>query len=201
VAFKKFKHPKNQIELVSFIDMIFILLVFFLLTNFVVNTSFEEKRMFIPTPKNELGRSQIVLQMMDQGRFLWLDETASAAVSDLENQYSYLPSEQLTKIVINALVERNVFSADELDGKIGRIVELANRNPQAAYFVLIRVPGGLPYFNVVDVISALGNTQYQNIRYGCISGTIEQLEKSRDIRTVLVEDKQGNRKKNLRIEF
>jgi biopolymer transport protein ExbD len=201
VAFKKFKHTRNQLELVSFIDMIFILLVFFLLTNFAVNTTFEEKRMFIPTPKNELGRSQIVLQMMEQDQCLWLDETASNAVSDIENQYSYLPTDQLTKIVIDALIERNILSHAEMNRKISGIVEMANLNPQAAYFVLIRVPGDMPYFKVLDIIASLTQNQYQNIRYGCISGTLDQLRLSREIKTVLVEDKQGNRKKNLRIEF
>ncbi len=188
-------------ELVSFIDMIFILLVFFLLTNFSVSTSMEEKELFIPTPENVVGRSQIVLQMIDQNRVLWLDEKASQIVSDVENQFGYLSPQALNEANITALVEKSSVTKQQLQMQLQFLVQQANQNPQAIYFVLIRVPNEMPYYIVVDVISTLSTAQFQNIKYGCIAGTLDELKQAREIKTVLVEDRQGNRKKNLRIDF
>lgn len=188
-------------ELVSFIDMIFILLVFFLLTNFSVSTSMEEKELFIPTPKNVLGRSQIVLQMIDRSRVLWLDDKASQIVSDVEDQVGYFSSERLNEAIMAALVENSTILREQLPAQLQSLVRQADQNPQAVYFVLLRVPNEMPYYLVVDVISTLSTAQYQNIRYGCVAGTLDELKQAREIKTVLVEDKQGNRKKNLRIDF
>jgi biopolymer transport protein ExbD len=201
VAFKKLRRSKKQVELVSFIDMIFILLIFFLLTNFSLGTSYEERRLFLPTPKNELGRSQIVLQVIEPNSMLWLDETASSIVADIEDNLGYLSTQKLNDVILNTLIEKNTFSVLRVNQKISLIVQRADQNPQVSFFVLIRMPDEAPYYLLVDIISKLTAAQFQNIKYGCIAGTLDQLRQCKSIRSVIVEDKQGNRKKNIRIDF
>jgi len=182
-------------------DMIFMLLIFYLVTSYNPKTSYQEKQIFIPTPKNDVGRSQIVLQLTDTDRSLWLDETASDQVAELEDQFGFLPTDRLNQTLFDLLIEQNIVTEEKLHRNLERLVDQANRNPQANYFVLIRVPFEAPYYRVVDLISTISSTQFYNIRYGCVAGTLEELRLSREIKTVLVEDSQGNRKRNLRIEF
>lgn len=201
MAFKKTIRPKHSVQLVSFMDIIFLLLIFYLVTGYNPKTSFQEKNLYIPTPKNERGRAQMVLQFLDSGRMFWLDETTTDIVSKTEDSMGFLPVNQLNREILNALLQQCIFSEIDFGKKIREFVDRANQNPQASYFILIRVPSSMPYYRVVDVISILSNSQFQNIKYGCIPGTLEQFKECREIKTVLVEDRQGNRKKNLRIDF
>lgn len=185
----------------SFIDMLFMILIFYLVTCYSATVAFTERKMYIPTPKNELGRAQIVLQCIDENNMFWLDETASGIVTEVENEMSYLSTENLNKAIFDELLKRNMLTWNAVNDRLNDIVRQADQNPQATYFALIRVPNAMPYFRVADIISTFSNAQFQNIKYGCIAGTLDQLKRCKEIKTVLVEDKQGNRKKNLRIDF
>jgi hypothetical protein len=201
VAFSKRKKHNKSISLVSFMDMIFMLLIFYLVTGYSSKMSHQEKKLFIPTPKNEIGRAQLVIQFIDSDRILLLDQTATGIVSDTEDKMGYLPPEQLNQAILEALIASCTYSTADFEKKLKVLVAVADSSPEAAYFVLIRVPNELPYYLVVNMISNLMNTQYQNIKYGCVGGTIDQLRQASGIRTVLVEDKSGNRRKNLRVDF
>lgn len=201
MAFKKTIKNKQSVQLVSFMDMIFMLLIFYLVTGYNPKTSFQEKNLYIPTPKNELGRAQMVLQFVDSDRMFWLDESAADIVSDTEDSMGFLPVSQLNQAILDKLLQQCLYSSDEFGNKLKEFVDRANQNSQASFFVMIRVPHSMPFYRVADVISTLSNTQFQNIKYGCIPGTLEQFKGCREIKTVLVEDRQGNRKKNLRIDF
>ena len=147
MGFKNKDISQGKIELVSLIDMIFILLVFFLVTSFVIRTPFQERALNIPIPENVLGRAQIVIQIIDSDRVFWLDEEASSVVDEVEREYGYLSSENLTRRIVSVLIDRNSISYDALNEKIDALREKANGDPFSKYFVLVRCPNEIPYFS------------------------------------------------------
>lgn len=192
---------KDKIELVSLIDMIFILLVFFLVTSFVIKLNLQERSLYIPTPKNVLGRAQLLIQFIDENRIFWLDEEASTVVESNEKDYGYLSDANLRDRILSDLMSNNVISLDQMDSKINRLIDLANQDPFTNYFILIRCPNDLPYFYVVSVIERISSTQYRNIKYGCVGGTLDDIRFCKRIYNVVEKDTKGNRRKNLRIDF
>lgn len=201
MAFKNKTIQKERLELVSLIDMIFILLVFFLVTSFVIRMPLQERSLHVPTPENTVGRAQIVVQFVDEENVFWLDEQASNIVSEVENNYGYLPERQLKNRIISALTEQNVFPYDEFEQKLEAWKNRVSQDPFSRYFVMIRCPNYIPYFRVVDVITKLTDTPFQNIKYGCVGGTFEQLRNCRRIYTVVSQDSKGKRRKNIHFDF
>jgi biopolymer transport protein ExbD len=200
MAFKKLKRHKENVELVSLIDMIFILLVFFLVTSYVIRTSLEERSLYIPTPENTLGRTQILIQIIDGEKAFWLDETASAVVSSIEEEFGYLSPEGLRTRILNTLAENNVYSFERLQQAMQGLKSRAQRDPAARFFVLIRCPDEVPYASVLHLITFLMDTPYRNIRYGCVAGRLNDILQCKKIYTV-TEDIGSRRLKNIRIDF
>lgn len=201
MAFKDKRVLKEKVELVSFIDMVFILLVFFLVSSFVIQTPDEERGLNIPTPENTLGRAQIMVQFVDEDHVFWLDESASSLVNEIEESYGYLSSQSLRARIISELIAQNTIPADELAKTIDDLRARANQNPFQRYFVLIRCPNDIPYFRIVEVIASISDTEFRNIQYGCVGGTIEQIRQCRRVYTVVETDEMGNRRRNIRIDF
>jgi biopolymer transport protein ExbD len=201
VAFKIQRKPKERIELVSLIDMVFILLVFFMVTSFAIRMPMEERGLSIPAPENALGRAQIVIQFIDENDIFWMDETSASVVEEIEQYFGYLSPERLKNKIINDLIAQNRVSLQVLNEKINNLRMRAAQDPFARFFVLIRCPNHIPYFQVIDVITKLSDTPYRNIRYGCVGGTLNQIRECRRIYTVVEEDAQGNRRKNIRIDL
>lgn len=200
VSFKPKKDQPHKLELVSLIDMIFILLVFFLVTSFVIRMPLQERNLYVPTPKNEQGRAQIVIQILSSDSSLWIDESASELVSRIEEDYGYLSEERLKQRILDRLIHDNRISNTEMNERLDRLCKRADQNPQANYFILIRCPNEIPYSMVVDLIARIHNTAYRNVRYGCVGGTLDDLRNCRRIRTV-AERVQGERRKSLVIDF
>ena len=201
MALKIKRKPKERIELISLIDMIFILLVFFLVTSFVIRMPLQERNLYLPTPENRVGRAQIVIQFIDENRIFWLDEDAAAVAEEIEQNYGYLSPARLRDRVLTELIARNTISFRRLEEKLNQLRERANQDPFSRFFVLIRCPNELPYFEVVDVIGKISETTYQNIKYGCVGGTLDQIQSCRRIYTVVETDTNGQRRKNIRIDF
>ncbi len=192
---------KEKIELVSLIDMIFILLVFFLVTSFVIKLNLQERSLYVPTPKNVLGRAQLLIQFVDENRIFWLDEEASTVVESIEENYGYLNDASLRDRILSNLTSNNIISLNQMDSKINHLISAANQDPFTNYFILIRCPNELPYFHVIDVIEKLSSTKYRNIKYGCVGGTFDDIRYCKRIYDVVEKDSKGNRRKNLRIDF
>jgi biopolymer transport protein ExbD len=201
MAFKPQKKSNVRVELVSLIDMIFILLVFFLVTSFVIHMPLQERGLYIPTPENSLGRAQIVIQLIDENRVFWLDETSSSIIEEIETSYGYLSSDKLRDRVLNRLFRENTLSFDEARQRISRLNRQANQNPSAKYFVMIRSPNGIPFYMVMEIIANLSDTRYRNIRYGCVGGTFDDIKDCDRIFTVVEKDSGGRQRKNIRIDF
>lgn len=200
MSFKIKKDQPHKLELVSLIDMIFILLVFFLVTSFVIRMPLEERNLYVPTPKNEQGRAQIVIQIMSTDSSLWIDESASELVSRIEEDYGYESQERLKQRILNRLIRDSKVSNSEMINRLDRLCQGADQNPQANYFVLIRCPYEMPYSMVVELISRIHDTAYRNVRYGCVGGHLDDLRNCRKILTV-VERVKGERRKSLLIDF
>jgi len=181
--------------------MIFILLVFFLVTNFVIKMPMQERSLYIPTPKSELGRAQIVIQFIDSKRVFWIDDTVSGLVSEIEENYGYLSPERLRTRIVSELIRRNTITAAVLDTKLDALRQRADQDPYASYFVLIRCPNDLPFARMIDVIAKISDTSYRNIKYGCVGGEMEDIRQCRRITTVSEQDDKGFQRQNIRIDF
>jgi biopolymer transport protein ExbD len=201
VAFKNKKKPKERIELVSLIDMVFILLVFFLVTSFAIRLPLQERSLSIPTPENSLGRAQTVIQFIDDDRVFWLDEDATSMVEEIEDSLGYLSRDRLRNRIVTELIRRNTISLARLDEELERLRMRAEQDTFARYFVLVRCPDEVPYFRVLDVMTKVSNTRYSNIKYGLVGGTLDEIRECQRIHTVLEVDARGRRRKNIRIDF
>ena len=201
VAFKTKKKPKERVELISLIDMVFILLVFFLVTSFVIQMPVQERSISIPTPENALGRAQIVLQYIDEDRVFWLDESATSVVEEIEENFGYLSPVRLKNRIISELIARNTFTITQIENKIEQLRTQAAQDPSSGFFILIRCPNEIPFFRVIDVITVLSDTPYRNIKYGCGGGTLSQIQQCQQIYTVVDEDDKGRQRKNIRIDL
>ncbi len=201
MAFKNKRIQKERVELVSLIDMIFILLVFFLVTNFVIRMPMKERSLSVPTPENTLGRAQIVLQFIDDQHVFWLDESSADIVDQVESTFGYLSAANLRQRILNELVKQNTFSINVVDEKLKALCERASENAYARYFVLIRCPNELPYYHVINVITQLSETPYRNVKYGCVGGTLEDIQNCQRITIIVEDDVQGHRRKNILIDF
>jgi biopolymer transport protein ExbD len=201
VAFKRPPRHKKEIDLVSLIDMIFILLVFFLVTSFSIRQPNEERTLFVPTPENQTGRAQIMIQLIDQSTALWLDESASGFVESIENEYGYLSPDRLRQRIIDALVSQNTISSSELAARIAQLKERAASDPHQRFYLMIRSPDAMPYFRIVEIVSQLSDSQYRNIKYGCVGGTFQEIQNCRRVTTVYERDTEGRRRKNIQFDF
>ena len=201
MAFKKHDVHKEAIELVSLIDMIFILLVFFLVTSFVIRMSQEERGLYMPTPENARGRAQIVLQFIDENQVFWIDEGITDVVSKIENDFGYLSQQRLRDKILEALYEQSIMSFTDVQAKIDALRIQADGNPSAQYFVMIRSPNELPYYRVMDVIARLSDTTYRNIKYGSVGGTLAQIQQCKEISTGVERLADGKQRRIIKIDF
>jgi len=183
-------------------DMIFILLVFFLVTSFVIRMPLQERTLFVPTPNNEVGRAQILIQFIDSENVFWLDETAATVTENIEQEFGYLSAQRLRDRIISELINRNTMSVERLKLQLDKLKQRAGDDPFSRFFILIRCPNNLPYDRVIDVIGQVSDSNYPNIRYGCTGGTLTEIRSCRRIDTVVeVDSETGQRRKNIRIDF
>lgn len=201
MPFSRVKDSKGSLELVSLIDMIFILLVFFLVTSFVIHMPLQERKLSIPTPENELGRAQIVLQFINENQLLWLDQSTTAIVEQAENEYGYLGREDLNQRILDEIIQQHTISVRYLSDKLTRLKEQAKATPNQKQFILIRCPNHLPYYLVVQTIASLSDPEIGNLSYGCIGGNLEEIRNCRRIYTVTEKDNRGRFQQNIRIDF
>ncbi|MBC8185180.1 biopolymer transporter ExbD [candidate division KSB1 bacterium] len=185
MAFNRLKNEKRKMQLISLMDMVFILLLFFLVTMVVAQLSKAEQKLYIPTPKNnERGRTQILIQLLEGKSILWLDRNSTPIVEKVMHEQSYKLPNELRQEILNTLLQQCVIAEYELKAKLSQLVSNANLKPNHQYFVLIRCPDIEPYSRTVKIISALAKAKYKNIKYGCVGGSINQIRNCQNITTV-----------------
>jgi biopolymer transport protein ExbD len=200
----------RQLGLISLMDVVFILLIFFLVSVFFASRPNEERKLFIPTPKNEAGSAQVLIQLIDDDSFFFVDpQVTEKLVVDITaiDARGGMSASQRLAAKRNILTTQGTFSmrnrrtgGNQLIEKVNSLVDYADAHPEEAYFVMIRCPGELPYSRVIAIIQLLSQSTYKNIQYGCVRGTIEDIQQSRRIERRLVRE-EGQIRKNVIIEF
>lgn len=176
MAFRKLTLTDRRPPLVSLIDLIFILLIFFIITSIMIRLTRGESKLYIPTPKNEPGEAQILIQIIDEKKYLWLDHTAI----DTLYRYSYLlkqPTNPRAKVEL--LAGKMTLDEEALFARLQQLKESLSSRLKKEYFVLIRCPEYLPYFHATRIIEKLVDNPY--IEFGCVSGTLEEIRSSKNL--------------------
>ena len=182
MANRKFQFERRKPQLHSLVDMSFILLLFFLITSMIAQLTRTEQKMSIPTPKNERGRAQILVQFISEDEVLYLDESASAVAKRIFTDYAYESLSTQINRVINEFMSTFTPDRAELFDRLDQLKAAAQKNPRANYFVVIRCPDDLPYFHVIDVMQAISGLP--NIQCGCVGGTINDIRNAQNIRVI-----------------
>ena len=176
MAFKKKRRDNRKIQMVSLIDLIFILLLFFIITSVMIRLSKGESKLYIPTPKNEPGEAQILIQIIDQDTYLWLDHTAI----DTLNRYRHLLGKaNETAPKIDLLVDKMTVSSDLLFSRLMNLRDSSRDLRNKEYFVLIRCPNELPYYLATNIIEKMIDNPY--LEYGCVAGSLSDIRSSKKI--------------------
>jgi biopolymer transport protein ExbD len=197
LSFRRRIGGSKDAQFVSFMDMIFNLLLFFLVASYITTNSRVEKRFVFPTPKYELGSAEVFIQWIDESTVFWIDQEASVEVQRTLSEYSYLTPGEQSRTVIGVLQDRSRLDAGRLLQRLQSLVQTADSNPGKKYFVLLRCPNQIPYSVVLDVVARLADARYNNVEYGTVGGTLDQLQLSVLENT----DIQGNLRKIIRIDF
>ena len=197
MAFEKRWIRKKEVQLVSLMDMIFNLLLFFLVTSYMAANVKTEKRFIFPTPKHDLGTAEIFVQWIDEQSVFWIDQSVSSEAQRILDQYSYLAPQDQSHSAIETLKRRNTLSLKQMGERILSLVGQADTEPGKKYFVLLRCPNEIPFSRVMEAVALLSNGKYNNIEYGTVGGTIEQM------RFGVLEntDENGNLKRIIKIDF
>jgi len=201
--------PK-KLQLISLMDVVFLLLLFFLVSVFFSSMPNEERKLFVPTPKNEPGYAQVLVQLIDDNSFFYIDpsmtEQLVREITEIDGR-TYMSAAQRLSEKKQLLLQRNVFAltskgsiVNNLRPKLETLVQTANNHPEEKYFVIIRCPDDIPYAAVIDVIQILSRARYKNIQYGCLGGTIADIQNSKSIEKKLVNE-DGAIRRNVVIQF
>jgi len=177
MAFRKIETENRRIQLVSLIDLIFILLIFFIITSILIKVTRGEARLYVPLPKNEAGEAQLLIQILGPDSFLWLDHTAIDTLYTYGRRLKLRPSPESK---INLLLARMVVDSRGLNDRIERLALEAGRQRQKTYFAVIRCPEEQPYYYATDIIQKLAPVP--NVEYGCVAGSIEDLKRGSNIK-------------------
>ena len=162
--------------MVSLIDLIFILLIFFIITSILVRMSDGEARLYLPTPKNEPGEAQILIQIVDNDEYVWLDHTA------IDTLYHYMDEGSVrfgTAGKLSLLLDKMRVNAAELNRRFELLKKASLAKPVNDYFVLVRCPEDKPYTYATDIIEKVADLP--NFEYGCVGGSLTELQNSRDV--------------------
>jgi len=200
-------NENKRLTLTSLMDVVFILLIFFLVSVFFASLPNEERKLFIPTPKNEAGSAQVLIQLVDDNNYFYIDPLVTEGlvndITAIDNR-SGLSSSAKLAAKKNLLIRKCLFSMDDpqnnLFEKLNKLLNHANTHPEEEYFVIIRCPGELPYSKVIDIIQVLSKSEYQNIQYGCVGGTLDDIRNSKRIEKQLVRE-EGQLRKNVVIDL
>jgi biopolymer transport protein ExbD len=196
MAQQRWNSEKRKAQLHSLIDMAFILLIFFLVTSMMAKMGGQEQKLSIPTPENQPGRAQIVIQIISADEYWFLDESARETAEDIFRRYPFLPMPQQIEMIMNGFASAKCDRITLFD-KTARLKAVADKNDNS-YFVLIRCPDELPYYHVMDIIQALSGSP--NIKYGCVGGKLADITAAAKIKIVPEKTLSGERR-NLVIEF
>ena len=184
--------------LIGLIDVIFLLLIFFLVTKVVTELGKMEQKVLVGVPKNEPGYAQILIQVVDPDSYIWLDYKAFEPIYKSIRRPDQLSPQTRTKKFREGLSQLKPISFEEIKAKITnkldsinkeneRAVGKSSRNPQIAkYYFLIRCPDRYPYGVVVDLLRLVEENRGNMgaINYGTTGGDFDDIAEARSIEYV-----------------
>jgi biopolymer transport protein ExbD len=172
LAFTIRKTQKKELSLVSFMDMIFILLIFYLVTCISASLGKEEKKIVLPTPKNEAGRADVLIQWVGNDKIIWIEKSMAAELRTMRyGIYETNDPDEIDRILIQRIVQRHSMNLQQAI----RFMDTESRafNQGSRNFIVVRCPDTVPYSDVMQMISALHD---KGVRYGCIGGDVDALK-------------------------
>lgn len=178
--------------------MAFLLLLFFLVINLVAQLSKKEETLSIPTPKNEPGRAQILIQVIDKSNYLYMDQTVAEIVKQVKKHYGFRPQNIQNQLIIKSLIN-NKMDQRQLLNRLSKLVAHARSHPRENSFILIRCPNNVYYFYIIKIIQEISGIP--NLKYGCVGGSLSDIQKASKIDIRKEKDKHGKRRENLYISF
>lgn len=180
-----FKHgflDRKKYGLTPLIDMVFLLLIFFLVTSYVGTGVISEQKLLVPTPIQKEGEMNILIQLYKSNngdlRCYYIDYTINQVyrriVEGREYRFGTLSTDP--KVVTD-----RVFQVIKLDYDLSinalksRLQELTSST--TSLFIGVRCPYDVPYFEAVEITSIIPTTSRYGwpIRYGFIEGEKETL--------------------------
>lgn len=176
MPFKSHAHERRSVPFTSLIDLIFILLIFFIISSIMIKLTKGESKLYIPTPISEPGEAQVLIQILDEDNYLWLDHTA---IDTLLFYRDLLPNQGDNKAKVNLLLDKMTLHSDELFDRLANLQTSSNFQRNREYFVMIRCPDHLPYYLATNIIERFVDNP--NFEYGCVAGSIEDIKSSKNI--------------------
>jgi biopolymer transport protein ExbD len=193
MAFKRVRSLASGIPLISFMDMCFLLLIFFVATSYHEANETKEEQLPIMTPKNQQGNeTQFLIQFISPDTVLWLDQSASVIVKRYDKE-GFDPEMQKQHI-LEALNRECRFLTRDFNTKLDALVALVKAEAGNRRYVLIRAPNNIPFSPLINTIGKLSG--YSNLEYGLVGGSIDQIKNCRKITTVYEDNHE-----NLVIDF
>ena len=175
MAFRKLSQEKRSVPLTSLIDLIFILLIFFIISSVMIKLTKGESKLYIPTPINEPGEAQVLIQILDEDSYLWLDHTA---IDTLLFYRSQLPDPKDHRAKVDLLLDKMTLNSQMLYDRLANLAESSNFQRNREYFIMIRCPDHFPYYYATNIIERLAGNP--NFEYGCVAGSIEDIKASKN---------------------
>jgi biopolymer transport protein ExbD len=170
--FPSYNH-KRRLVLFPLIDIFFILLIFYLFVE-----QFQPMAAFVDVPKKTgTGQVNAVVQVLDEGRYVWIDSTCFNSFATGERSLS---EDRRTEFLNNLSQDMGRFRADLLV-----LDSTLKEQKLTSYAVLLRCPGNLPYSVVSNMVQAideveLGQSQYQ-LQLAVLGGEASSLSISQGI--------------------
>lgn len=173
MAFKKNHETRRKLKLIALIDLVFILLIFFIVTSLIVKLAEGESKLAVPTPKNEEGVAQVLIQITEDG-YVWIDDTARNIMAQ-----DYLDSPGSVRNRIARIIADGTVSSIEVMDRLTSLYQRADRNRAKIFNVIVRCPDDAPYWRVINLLERLqGGRKLENLNYGLLGGTIEDIRNS-----------------------
>lgn len=161
---------KKKISLTALIDMVLILVIFFLVVNVKKRIDLSERCLVVPAPTNQSGtNANILIQIVGRGRYLWFD-SEPAFYDNLSRALKNAKAVADREIVPNFL-KNQIKTFRQIHDKISEIPDVYGYSP---LFIVIRCPNSLPYGDVIRIIDAIADLN-PTPAFGCIGGKAASL--------------------------
>ncbi len=194
MAFERRVEANRKLPLIPLFDMVFLLLLFFLVTQVMTAKTKNYQTVVMQTPENIEGEAQILLQVIDDNRYIWIDEHVwRNIVKQLKAKYGAQLDGAPNRTALYRTEINNIAPLD-WDGLKTQINDFKQsaaasnnmRNDELVnYYILVRCPDGFQYGKLLHIIKLMTQDEQGNpiyyIDYGCVGGSWDDVTNATDI--------------------